>query len=164
MNDLSWLLVATRSRNEFIARQHLERQGFQVCLPLVNLRKRKQGKWQAITEPLFPGYVFLGVKLGEQDIALIGSTRGCRELVSFGGQLVPIPAEVLQQFSDYDKVPVEISQSFKKGQRVRIEDGSFVGVDGVFEQIIGVERVQILLEVLGAERSVTIPADSIGTL
>ena len=89
MDDLSWLLVATKPRAEAAAQQHLERQGFQVCLPQVILRKRKQGKWQQCTEPMFPGYGFVGVVLGEDDIAPIRSPVGCLQVVRFGGQLVP---------------------------------------------------------------------------
>lgn len=42
-NEVSWFLVATKPRSEFVARRHLERQDFQVCLPLTTLRKRRQG-------------------------------------------------------------------------------------------------------------------------
>jgi transcriptional antiterminator RfaH len=94
MVDLTWLLVATKSRSEFIARQQLERQGFQVCLPQITLRKRKQGTWQQVTEPMFPGYVFVAVVLGEHDIAPIRSTVGCLQVVRFGGHLIPLPASV----------------------------------------------------------------------
>ena len=162
MDDLSWLLVATKPRSEFVAGQHLEMQGFQVCLPQIILRKRKQGSWQQVTEPMFPGYVFVGVVLGEQDIAPIRSTQGCRQLVRFGGHLVPIPDELIEQFMDHAKLPLEISQSFKKGQVVRIEDGAFAGLEGIFEQSKGVERVELLLTVLGAVRSVQVSASIIG--
>ena len=69
MDDLSWLLVATKPRSEFVARQHLERQGFEVCLPQIRLRKRKQGVWQQVTEPMFPGYVFVGLEMDKKSTA-----------------------------------------------------------------------------------------------
>ena len=87
MDDLSWLLVATKPRSEFVARQHLERQGFEVCLPQITLRKRRQGTWQQVTEPMFPGYVFVGLEMDSQSIAPIRSTRGCSHVVKFGGEV-----------------------------------------------------------------------------
>jgi transcriptional antiterminator RfaH len=161
MDDLSWLLVATKPRSEFVARQHLERQGFEVCLPQISLRKRKQGVWQRVIEPMFPGYVFLGVLLGEQDVASVKSTKGCHQLVSFGGRLVPMPKELILQFSDYERAPLEKTQSFVKGQVVSIRDGAFVGLQGVVGRSRGAERVELLLAFLGAVRSVEVRASDI---
>ena len=108
MDDLSWLLVATKPRSEFVARQHLERQGFEVCLPQITLRKRRQGKWQQVTEPMFPGYVFVGVVLGERDIAPIRSTQWVvMQVVRFGGQLVPVPASVMRTLLSYALAPLK---------------------------------------------------------
>lgn len=164
MDDLSWLLVATKPRAEAVAQQHLERQGFQVCLPQVTLRKRKQGKWQQVTEPMFPGYVFLGIVLGEQDTTPIRSTSGCRQLVRFGGRLVPAPAELIRQLMVHEKAPSDISRSLKKGQAVRIEAGPFASLEAVFEQSKGANRVELLLAVLGAARTVKVPASDIVAL
>lgn len=161
MDDVSWLLVATKPRNEFTARQHLERQGFQVCLPEITLRKRKHGTWQQVTEPLFPGYVFVGVVLGEHNIALISSTRGCLQLVRFGGQLVPLPRSVMQQLLVYDTAPEQHSPTFSAGQIVRIEAGPFAGLEAVFDQPQGAERVRVLVTVLGTVRPVTVPASTV---
>lgn len=161
-DGLSWLLVATKPRSEFVARQHLESQGFRVCMPLAAFRKRKQGKWRQVTEPMFPGYVFVGVTLGEHDIAPIRSTRGCRELVRFGGQLVPLPESVMQSFASHDQAPKVVNPVLEKGQKVRIERGVFAGLEAVFERPRGEARVQLLLTVLGHLRSVLVPAGSIG--
>ena len=158
MDDLSWLLVATKPRGEFVARQHLERQGFEVCLPQITLRKRKQGKWQQVTEPLFPGYVFVGVVLGAQDIAPIRSTQGCLQVVRFGGQLVPLPDDVMQRLLTYDTAPRQHSPTFSEGQAVCIESGPFAGLEVVFDKWKGADRVYVLVEILGKVRSVAVPA------
>lgn len=164
MDDLSWLLVATKPRSELVARQHLERQGFQVCLPQITLRKRKQGKWQQVTEPMFPGYVFVGVVLGEHDIAPIRSTQGCRQVVRFGGQLVPLPHSVMQQLLAYGTAAKQHSPMFSTGQMVRIEAGPFAGLEAVCDQPKGADRVQVLVTVLGAVRTLVVPASAVGAL
>lgn len=162
MDNLSWLLVATKPRSEFVARQHLERQGFEVCLPQITLRKRRQGKWQQVTEPMFPGYVFVGVVLGECDIAPIRSTQGCHEVVRFGGQLVPVPASVMRTLLSYALAPLNETKNFLAGERVRLESGPFEGLEAVFDKSRGQDRVQVLVTVLGGLRAVEVAATSLG--
>ena len=155
-DTVTWLLVATKPRSESLARLNLERQGYRVCLPQLSLRKRRHGRWQQIMEPMFPGYVFVGIVLGEQELATIRSTQGCREPVRFGGRFTPIPDAVVRDFLDADETPVEHKPTFRSGQQVRIEGGAFAGLEAVFEKSRGADRVQVLLSVLGSLRSVTI--------
>ena len=164
LNDLSWLLVATKPRSELVARQHLERQGYEVCLPQIALRKRKQGTWQQVTEPMFPGYVFVGVVLGEHDIAPIRSSQGCLQVVRFGGQLAQLPNSVMQQLLTYDAAPNQYSPKFSPGQVVRMEAGPFAGLEAVFEKPKGADRVQLLVKVLGGARSVAVHLSAVGAL
>ena len=164
MDDLSWLLVATKPQAEFVAREHLIKQGFQACLPRAIVRKRKQGGWQQVVEPMFPGYVFAGVVLGEQDITPIRSTQGCRQLVRFGTHLVPVPDGLIEQFMDHEKLPLEITQNFKRGQVVRVESGAFSGLSAIFEQSKGGGRVELLFTILGGVRSVQVPVRDVSAL
>lgn len=164
MNDLSWLLVATKPRSEFVARLHLERQGFEVCLPQITIRKRKQGKWQQVTEPMFPGYVFVGVVLGKHDIAPIRSTVGCVQVVRFGGQVVPVPASVMRKLLNYAQAPLNETKALRAGQHVRIESGPFEGLEAVFERPQGADRVLLLVRVLGEVRPVAVPAETVGVV
>lgn len=164
MDDLTWLLVATKSRSEFVARQHLERQGFQVCLPQITLRKRKQGTWQQVTEPMFPGYVFVGFVFGEHDIAPIRSTVGCLQVVRFGGQLIPLPALVMRTLLSCAEAPLNVAETFRTGERLRIESGPFEGLEAVFDMPRGQDRAQVLLKVLGGVRRVEVAATALGPL
>jgi len=80
----AWYVVATRPRQESVARDHLTRQGYSVLLPEISLKKRRQSRWVVVIEPLFPGYLFVQLAFGQDDTAPIRSTRGCRDLVRFG--------------------------------------------------------------------------------
>lgn len=163
-DDTSWLLVATKPRSEFVAQQHLERQGFKVCLPQITLRKRKQGIWQQVTEPMFPGYVFVCVLLGQHDIAPIRSTVGCLHVVRFGGQLVLLPASVMRTLLSYDQSPLNRAKAFRAGERLRVESGPFEGLEAVFDKPRGQDRVQVLVTVLGGVRPVEVAAKALGPL
>ena len=162
VDDLSWLLVATKPRSEYVARQHLERQGFEVCLPEIRVRKRKQGSWQQVTEPMFPGYIFVGVVLGEQDIAAIRSTAGCVQVVRFGGHLVPVPASVMYTLLSYAQEPLNETKNFFVGERLRVESGPFEGLDAVFDKPRGQDRVQVLVAIMGGVRPIQVAATAVG--
>ena len=161
MDDLSWLLVATKPRSEFVARQHLERQGFEVCLPQITLRKCKQGKWQQVTEPMFPGYVCVGLETDKKSIAPIRSTRGCSYVVTFGGEVRPLPRTLVGQFQPFNDAPFDGSCNLQVGQRVLIQAGAFKGLEAVFEKPKGADRAQLLITMLGRPRSVEVPVDSV---
>ena len=77
MSEPLWYLIATKPRQEAVALLNLERQGYRVQLPKVELRKRRRGKWQEVIEPLFPGYLFVALATGVDDTAPIRSTVGC---------------------------------------------------------------------------------------
>ena len=164
MDELSWLLVATKPRSEFVARQHLDRQGFEVCLPQISLRKRKQSVWQQVVEPMFPGYVFVGVVLGEHDLAPIRSTVGCLQVVRFGGQLVPLPASVMRTLSSYAQAPLNETKTFLAGERLRVESGPFEGLEAVFDKSCGQDRARVLVSVLGGVRPVELAVTALSTL
>ena len=149
-----WFPVATKPRSEVIARDNLERQGFAVCAPTIQLRKRRKDGWQQVTEPMFPGYVFVALRLGVDDIAPIRSTRGCLSLVRFGGAHVPVPDSVMQPLLQLGASAQEAAEDFKVGERVRIEDGPFAGVEAVFQMKKGEDRVQLLITMLGKAQSV----------
>ena len=93
---LAWYVVATKPRQEAVAQDHLMRQGYSTFLPTLRLRKRQRGKWQEVTEPTFPGYVFVGLEPGSDDMAPIRSTQGCRGLVRFGQQPAMVPEQIMK--------------------------------------------------------------------
>src|SRR4051812_8030711 len=83
---MHWYLVHTKPRQERVALENLERQGFQCYLPTLPSERLRQGLLALSLEPLFPRYLF--IRLGEGGSARswmpIRSTRGVSRLVSFG--------------------------------------------------------------------------------
>ena len=163
-DTLSWLLVATKPRAELQAKTQLERQRYAVCLPTLTLRKRKRGVWQQVTEAMFPGYVFVGVVLGVDDITPVRSTVGCLQVVRFGGQLVPLPQSVMNTLLSYEQTPLNATKSFSAGERLRVEEGPFQGLEAVFDKPRGQDRVQVLVTVLGSQRPVEVSVNALGPL
>lgn len=154
MHEAHWYAVASKPRQEQEAQRQLERQGYTTCLPLMTVKKRRQGKWQQLIEPVFPGYLFVALAMGIDDIAPIRSTIGVQGLVRFGAQYTPVPRDVmaaLQAMSvdSLSTADTEHALPFKKGDAVVFEAGPFAGLTAVFDMRKGDDRVRVLLDILG---------------
>ena len=156
-----WYVVATKPRQESIARDHLQRQGYRLLLPEIRLKKRRQNRWAEAVEPLFPGYLFVQLTFGRDDPAPIRSTRGCRDLVRFGEHHPPIPASVLEELTSQAAFVSEGGPLFIAGDSVRLEGGAFSGLTAVFDMPKGDDRAQVLIQMLGKEQQVIVHSDQL---
>ena len=50
----NWYLIHTKIRQERVALENLERQGFECFLPQINTEKLRRGALQVVQEALFP--------------------------------------------------------------------------------------------------------------
>jgi transcriptional antiterminator RfaH len=157
-----WYLVATRSRHESIAKLNLERQGYRLFLPTINIKKRRGGQWTRVTEPMFPGYLFISLILGTDDPAPIRSTAGCVGLVRFGLTYTPVPAALIASLEAVATPDAPILEPFQSGDAVRLMSGPFAGLAAVYDIAKGEERAQVLLEVLGSVHRINVGLDSLG--
>ena len=160
-HDSPWYVVATKPRQESIAREHLMRQGYRVLLPEIRLNKRRQNRWTEVVAPLFPGYLFVQLAFGRDDPAPIRSTHGCRDLVRFGEHHPPVPAMVLAQLTAQAASLGEAGPLFVAGDRVRLESGPFAGLAAVFDMPKGEDRAQVLIQMLGKAQRVVVDSDQL---
>ena len=161
----AWYVVATKPRQEVVAQEHLQRQGYAVLLPMLRLRKRQRGKWHEVTEPTFPGYVFVGLELGCDDMAPIRSTQGCRDLVRFGQQPAVVHKDIVKALqmgnSARGASGDEVKDPFSPGDLVAIEDGPFQGLSAIYCMNKGADRVQVLITLLGRSQYLNLHVDSV---
>ena len=155
-----WYVVYTKPREEARARENLERQGHQCYLPELALEKRRRGRVVAVTEPLFPRYLFIRT---EQDLATAGwgslrSTRGVVKLVEFGAGPVVVDDEFLEALRERTAgVPATAQALFAPGETVLIDEGPFAGLAALFQMKEGADRAAVLLEFLGQEVRAAVP-------
>ena len=151
-----WYAVATKARDEAIAKANLERQDYQVFLPTISLKKLRRGRWAPVTEPLFPGYLFVSLALGADDPAPISSTVGCIGLVRFGQNHTPVPSSLIAALQGTSDGAVDAPLPFNQGDKVRLIAGPFAGIEAVFDMPRGEDRAQVLLELLGKVQRLTV--------
>lgn len=104
---------------------------------------------------LFPAYIF--VQIIEQFYPVMWTPHVVRVLMS-GDQPARLPVTILddirkQERGGFVRIPSR-DKMLKKGDNVRISNGSFAGHLAIFDGLRGSDRVAVLLELLG--RQVTV--------
>lgn len=163
-----WYVMYTKPRQEAVALDNLMRQDYSVFFPQARVQKRKSGLGTVqVVEPLFPRYMFVHLEVGVSDFSKLRSTKGCVDLVKFGGKPAVVPQdliELLQGRVDSGHV-LDLSslKNLAPGDRVRVAEGPFEGVLGTIAIQKSEQRVVVLLNVLGAERNVELRRDQLDT-
>lgn len=150
---MHWYLVHTKPRQEKCALENLRRQGYQCYLPTLPSEKLRHGVLMVSDEPLFPRYLF--IRLGQgggPSWAPIRSTKGVSRLVSFGVE----PAKVADSLVDALRAQEASVQAlperlFKPGERVRLTEAPFAGIEGIYQMAEGERRVMVLIEMLSKQ-------------
>ncbi|WP_417617352.1 transcription/translation regulatory transformer protein RfaH [Oceanisphaera sp.] len=146
-----WYLAHCRPREEERALQNLTNQGIEAFYPYAEVKKRVRRKMVTRVEALFPGYIFVRADLGITSSATIGSTRGVRNLIRFGGGPCEVPAELvydLMSRSDSDELREQLTDLPRSGDKVRIELGPFAGLEAIYQEADGDTRAILLLTLL----------------
>ena len=61
-NVLAWYLLYSKPRQEGVAVENLKRQGYETYLPLIRTRRRRQGQYVSLVEPMFPRYLLISAR------------------------------------------------------------------------------------------------------
>ncbi len=157
----AWFAVVTKPRSEAIAHENLQRQGYETLLPRLRRTRRGPSGTAARVECLFPNYLFLRADTTRTSLAPVRSTRGARGVVKFGGVPAEVPESVIEhirrRIDDEDGFIRLEAPSLAAGQAIRLSQGPLSGLEGIFLQEEGSDRVRLLLEILGTRREVVLP-------
>ena len=149
---LSWHLVHTKPRGEARAMENLERQGFEVFLPMITLQKVRRGKLTSVTEPMFSRYLFIRTTAIMQDLSLVRSTLGVIQLVRFG----TVPAKVPNDWVEAMRLqPAVHEKLFHAGDKLLIGNGMLKGLDAIYVQPDGESRAMVLINLLSKPHMVS---------
>ncbi|WP_459616163.1 transcription/translation regulatory transformer protein RfaH [Bordetella sp. 2513F-2] len=157
---MHWYLIHTKPRQERIALQNLEQQGYACYLPVVHVERLHQGRLAVAAEPLFPRYLFIQLDTGSdaKSWSPLRSTRGVSNLVSFGTEPARIDAALVAQLQACEAAMQGHPQRrFDAGQIVRFNTGALAGLEGVYEMPDGEQRAMVLIEILSKPVRVRVP-------
>ena len=158
-----WFVIHTKPRQEGVAEENLRNQGYEVYLPRISVPRRRRGRWQSTVEPLFPRYLFIELEPGRDNMAPIRSTKGVSGLVRFGNDPTPLPAGFVDYLRGHEDsatgAHLPDRPQFVPGDRVRVLSGPFEGVEGIFREPRGENRVLVLIDILGKPSPMAIDGD-----
>lgn len=160
-----WLAVKTKSRQEAVALENLNRQGFNTYLPRLLIRKHVRNQWRTLSEPLFPGYMFLLVDPSVVSLSPVRSTLGVTGLVTFGHQLIPIPDDVISFIKMQEDAAAGAEKldqlPFASGDKVQVLEGPFAGLLAVYEMANAKDRAMLLITFMGRQNRIAMPFNHI---
>lgn len=105
-------------------------------------------------EPLFPRYLFIRLGLGDSapSWAPIRSTKGVSRLVSFGVEPAKVSDSLVEALRTQEaSVQAEPERLFKPGERVRLTEAPFAGIEGIYQMADGERRVMVLIQLLSKQ-------------
>ncbi len=147
-----WYLAYTKPRQEQLALQNLEQQGYQAYLPLYKKFKATEQGLVALFEVMFPRYIFFRPGHAGQGIAAVRSTKGVATVIRFGVEPAVLQDELVQRIRQTEQERNEATQqdlsSLKSGQLVRLKHTALAGMEGLVQSVSS-KRVAVLLEILG---------------
>ena len=149
----NWYLIHTKIRQERVALENLNRQGFECFLPLIRAEKLLRGQLQVVQEALFPRYLFIRLATGpeSQSWSPIRSTFGVSRLVTFGQTPAKIDNALVSELrAKSDSTEVQL-RHFEPGDQVVVTTGPFVGVKAIYQMADGEGRVMVLLNLLSKD-------------
>ncbi len=146
----SWYLIQTKPKSEELARENLERQGYDAYLPLIMGRAKKRGKTIKSIQPMFPRYLFIHLSDQTDDWGPIRSTLGVSALVRFGMTPAIVPEKIIKSLKTNENaqgIHELPSKLLSPGDKLLIVEGPFEGYEATLFSQNSDDRVIVLLKI-----------------
>ncbi len=161
-----WYAVYTKPQREDWAQLNLNNMGIPTLLPKYRSQDRRK---RTRVRPLFPRYLFVQLDLEVPGWASVRYARGVSQLIGFREDNLPSPIpedviDAIRRRQDEEGLIklVETEPMFQHGEAVRIVNGAFEGLDGIFSKHLkDGERVIVLLQLMERWVQVTLHVDQL---
>lgn len=153
LSDPNWFAVQTLSNQEgkakqyldkFIAVEEMEDYVFEVLMPTETVTEVKSGQKKTITRKFYPGYIFVKMRLYDEDEKLLQKpwyfVREAQGVIKFVGGDRPLPLKK----SEIDRIINQVEEAegkekpkvqYEVGEMVKVMDGPFMNLVGKIEEI-----------------------------
>jgi len=172
-DGMNWFVLRVASNKESSVRETLlrkvqieglEQRVGRIMVPTEKTKTFKQGKQKITETKLYPGYVFVEMRLEPdgripQDVFfLIKETTGVGDFVGTAGRPTPMATHEVEKMLFDSRRPEEmptVRMEFKNGDNVKINDGPFAGYDGTVDELLPDKgRVRVLVTIFGRQAPV----------
>ena len=161
--DTNWFLAQLKPNCAQVAARNLARQGFQTFLPVEEVTKRAKSQFVTTEQPMFPGYIFVAFDISKGGWRAVNATHGVTRLVSFGRDPAPVPFEIIHELMSRCDARGRFitSKHLASGDQIVILRGPLVDFVGEVEKIDPDRRVWVLLDIMGGNIRVSVPAEEV---
>ncbi len=168
MPGMDWFVLRVASNKEDQVRRTLLRkikiEGFEelvnrILVPTEKIKSIKGGKQRITLKKLYPGYVFVEMKLEEdgripQDVFfLIKETTGVGDFIGTAGRPSPMKIPEIEKMLQASKPPEEsptLKLEFLKGDNVKIKVGPFEIMEGSVDELLPDQgKVSVIVTIFG---------------
>ncbi len=120
----------------------------EVCIPMEEtVEENENGVKKTVSRKIYPGYVFVNMKMTDESWYVVRNTRGCTGFVGPGSKPVPLSE------SEVERLGVEVTKvklGVEVGDTVRITDGTMEGFIGEVLEINHEKRkVSVMVTMFG---------------
>lgn len=159
---LSWVVAQLRPNMLSKACKHLENQNFEYFAPS-RLETTKAGiGFKRIERSLFPGYIFVRCDIYTKNLSALKATIGLSRVVrGMGDGPGIIPDGFIEELRRASVLNDSTKTLLKKGDRVRLIDGPFVGMVGEIMDADSNGRLRILFDIMAGVRSMWVKSSSV---
>jgi transcriptional antiterminator NusG len=170
MAGMDWYILKVQSNREDSTAEALKRrimlQGMEkwfgeVIVPKEQVTDFKGGKKRVVSRKLYPGYILVQMALNDETWFLVRETGGIGDFTGSAGRPSPMlpqdVAKLLHKKEEETADAPKLKINFKKGDRVKINEGTFENFEGEVEQIDEANgRVTVMLSIFGRSTPVDI--------
>ena len=170
IGGMEWYILKVQSNREDSISETLRRrimlQGMEkwfgeVIVPKEQVTDFKGGKKRVVSRKLYPGYILVQMILSDDSWYLVRETGGIGDFTGSGGKPSPmLPQDVAKLLHKEEEQTAEsprLKINFKKGDRVKINEGTFENFEGEVEEIDEANgRVTVMLSIFGRSTPVDI--------
>ncbi len=144
-----WYAAYTCARHEKKVAAQLEERTVECFLPLYETVRRWKNMRARVQLPLFPGYVFVRMPLGDRLKVL--QLPGVVRLVGFNGLPQSLPDDDIEKLRTGldQRLCAEPHPYLTAGRRVRINRGPLAGLTGIIVRRKNILRVVISIDLIG---------------
>ncbi len=149
--NANWYVLRSKPRKELYLAGELLARNLETFCPILHVKPVNPRASKI--KPYFPGYLFIHIDLQSINLSSILWMPGMVGPVWMGNEPAFVPDELVRtvrkKVDEINAAGSKIWAGMQVGDRVLVEDGPFVGYQGIFDgRLSGDDRVRILLDLV----------------
>ncbi len=159
--NMRWYVVKVQSGREDSIKEAIERrvkiEGLQDCfgkiiVPIEKVTEMRNGKRVIKERKLYPGYLMVHLEFNDRMLYLFRETSGAGDFVGGGLLTPPMNDHEVARMLGQRGEPVDVApkSKFDKGDKVKVKDGTFAGMEGEVKEVLeGKGAIRVELTIFG---------------